>query len=117
MFEWLDGYWTAMRHVAKAAPLVGQNPHWTVVVTAWGTIAAVAVTSISGVATWLSAQKSMKQTADAYHKDQRPWISAAVTITDGLSCSKINGPESLAPLLNMNRHMTLLKNQKIRACL
>jgi len=76
MFEWLDGYWTAMRHAAVAE--IFKNP-WgrTIeVATATGTIAAVAI--LSARSTSKSAKASMELTAKAYHKDQRPWISDAV---------------------------------------
>lgn len=57
MFEWLDGYWTAMRHVAAATPPIANGPNIADWVAAIGSVGAAMGAAIAAALTWRIAQK------------------------------------------------------------
>lgn len=57
MFEWLDGYWTAMRHMANAKVPVEQGPHPVEWLAAAGSAGAAIAAALAAWLTWRVAHQ------------------------------------------------------------
>lgn len=67
MIEWLDGYWTAMKHVANAAPPLsaGQESSLADWLAAGGSIAAAGAAAIAAWLSWSAAKHTRLITLEA----------------------------------------------------
>lgn len=62
MFEWLDGYWTAMRHVATASTPETYWQNAAVWVSAIGSLSAAIAAAVAAFLTWKISDRSWKAT-------------------------------------------------------